>query len=175
MYYLKEIIGEDKVNAALKSLVDRFGYKSHPYPTSQDLIEALAEQTPEKYQYLLDDLFNKITLFENRTLATNYRELEDGKYEVTIDVECKKFEADDKGEQSSVTVDDWIEIGAFAEPESGEKYGATLHRELVKMDQEANQYKFVVDQVPALAGIDPFLLLIDRLPEDNMKKPELQD
>ncbi|MEM9410848.1 MAG: M1 family aminopeptidase, partial [Planctomycetota bacterium] len=175
MYYLKEIIGEENVNTALKSLVDRFGYQSHPYPTSQDLIDALAEQTPDKYKYLLDDLFTKITLFENRTLETNYRKLGDGKYEVTIDIECKKFEADDQGDQTLVPLDDWIEIGAFAEPGSGEKYGATLYRELVKMDQESSEYKFTVDQVPALAGVDPFLLMIDRFPDDNMKKPELAD
>ena len=32
-------------------------------------------------------------------------------------------------------------------------------------------FTFVVDEEPALAGVDPFNLLIDRLPEDNLKKP----
>ena len=173
MYYLKEMIGEDRVNTALRSLVDRFGYKSYPYPTSQDLIDALDAQTPEEYKYLLDDLFKKITLFENRTVSTSYKKTDGDKYEVTVDFECRKFVADDDGEQAEVKVNDWIEIGAFAAPEGSKQYGETLYRKRIKMDRNQGQHKFTVDKIPAVAGIDPFLLLIDRLPDDNMKKPKL--
>jgi hypothetical protein len=31
----------------------------------------------------------------------------------------------------------------------------------------------VVDQLPAEVGVDPFRLLIDRVPDDNVRKPEL--
>ena len=172
MYYLKEMIGEEKINQALRSLVDRFGYKSYPYPTSQDLIDALKEQTPADMRYLIDDLFYKIVLFENRTLNTTYKETEDGKYEVKIEVECRKYEADDSGKQSEVALNDWIEIGAFATPEGESEYGETLYRERVKIKSNQAEYTFMVDEVPALAGVDPFLLLIDRLPDDNLKKPE---
>ena len=171
MYHLKEMIGEDKINQALRSLVDRFAYKSHPYPTSQDLINALKESTPVDQRYLIDDLFYKIVLFENRTLNTTYKPVDDGRYEVTIDVECRKFEADDDGKQSEVAINDWIEIGAFAEPDGDNEYGETLYRKRVKIRDNQGQYTFIVDQVPALAGVDPFLLLIDRLPEDNLKRP----
>lgn len=171
MYYLKEMIGEDKVNAALKSLVDKFAYRQPPYPTSIDLVAALREQTPPEFQYLLSDLFAEITLFENRTVKTSYKKLDDSQYEVSLDIQCQKFQADEKGKQAQVEIDDWIEIGAFAKPEPERKFGKTLYRERVKIEQENSTFKFVVDEVPALAGVDPFLLLIDRLPEDNMKKP----
>jgi hypothetical protein len=32
---------------------------------------------------------------------------------------------------------------------------------------------FTVDELPDQAGVDPFLLLIDRVPDDNTKKPTL--
>jgi hypothetical protein len=38
------------------------------------------------------------------------------------------------------------------------------------MKSGKGQYTFTVDQEPEKAGIDPMRLLIDRLPEDNMKK-----
>ena len=173
MYYLKEMIGEDKVNAALKKIVDKFAYQDPPYPTSVDLIDALEEQTPEEYKYLLEDLFNRIVLFENRTLNTEYRKLDSGKFEVTIEVECRKFQSDEKGKQEEVEINDWIEIGAFAKPEEGRQYGATLFRERKKVTEPISTFTFVVDEEPDLAGIDPFSLLIDRLPDDNMKTPEL--
>jgi len=175
MYHLKEMIGEDKVNAALKSLVDKFAYQSAPYPTSLDLVDALREQTPPEHQHLLVDLFEEITLFENRTTKTTYRKLDNGKYEVVLDVECKKLQADEKGEETEVELDDWIEIGAFAKPEGDSKYGKTLHRELVKISEPTRTFTFVVDELPALAGVDPFSLLIDRLPEDNLKKPTVAE
>jgi ABC-2 type transport system permease protein len=172
-YYLREMIGEDKVNAALKSLVDKFAYQSAPYPTSVDLVEALRKQTPSEFQYLLSDLFEEITLFENRTVKTTYKKLADDKFEVSLDIQCQKFQADKEGKQSQIEINDWIDIGAFAKPDEGLQFGKTLHRERVKIDQEENSFKFVVAEEPVLAGVDPFLLLIDRLPDDNMKKPVL--
>ncbi|MEM9943590.1 MAG: M1 family aminopeptidase, partial [Planctomycetota bacterium] len=173
MYQLKEMIGEDKVNAALRTLVDKFAYNNEIFPTSLDLVNALRDQTPPELHYLIDDLFAKITLFENRTTETKYKKLDDGKFEVTVNLECRKFQADDQGKQSEIEVNDWIEIGAFAKPEGDSEFGATLYRERVKIDQSTSEFTFVVDQVPDLAGVDPFSLLIDRFPEDNMKEPFL--
>ena len=51
-------------------------------------------------------------------------------------------------------MDDFIEIGAFAKPAKDQRYGNALHRERIQMK----------------TGIDPFRLLIDRVPEDNLKK-----
>ncbi len=77
----------------------------------------MREQTPPELQYLLTDLFETITLFENRTLETTYKELDNGKYEVSLQIECQKLQADKEGHEFPVEIDDWIEIGAFAQPE----------------------------------------------------------
>ena len=173
MYYLKEMIGEDKVNEALKELIDKFAYQESPYPTSMDLIDALRKRTPEEYKYLLKDLFEDITLFANRTKEATCVQREDGKYDVTIQVECKKFKADKDGVETEVDIDDYVEIGAFAKPEDDKNYGKTLYRERLKITQTDNEFTFTVDEIPESAGIDPFSLLIDRMPKDNTKKPKL--
>ena len=142
MYYLREMIGEDRVNAALQELVQKFGYRDAPYPTSTDLIAALEKQVPEDLQYLLEDLFQKITLFSNRTLAATYQKLDDGRFEISLDIECEKFQANEKGEESSVAVNDWIEVGAFAKPEEGQRYGKTLHRERIKIQEPKTTVSF---------------------------------
>ena len=170
MYYLKELIGEEKINTALRSLIDKFAYQGPPYPTSVDLVDALREQTPEEYQYLLTDLFDEITLFANRTKKATYTAREDGKFDVTIEVECKKFQADEQGEETEVPIDDWVEIGAFDKPEKDKRYGATLYRERKRITEKDNTFTFTVDKIPEKAGVDPFALLIDRMPDDNMKK-----
>ncbi len=173
LYYLKEMIGEDKVNAALRKLVRQYAYNAPPYLTSWALVDALSEQTPPQYQYLIKDLFEDITLFSNRTLEASARRRPDGKYDVTINIETHKFKADAKGNETEVTLDDWIEIGAFAKPEKDRKYGRTLYRDRVHIAQTRSTYTFTVSEPPDQGGVDPFLLLIDRIPEDNVKKVEL--
>ena len=170
LYYLKEMIGEDAINRALRKLVSEHAYHAPPYPTSYALLDALREQTPPQYQYLIKDLFEDITLFSNRTTEATAAKRTDGKYDVTIHVEAQKYKADAKGNESEVPLDDWIDIGAFAKPEKGHKYGKTLYRDRVHVTTKDASYTFTTAELPDRAGIDPFLLLIDRIPDDNTKK-----
>jgi len=173
MFYLKEMIGEEAVNRALRKVLHEYGYAPPPYPVSYALVDAFRDETPPQYRYLIQDLFYDITLFSNRTLSATAKKRADGKYDVTIHVDAKKFKADEKGEEREVPVNDWIEIGAFAKPPKGKKYGKTLYRDRVLMKSGEGAYTFTVDEAPDKAGIDPFLLLIDRIPDDNTKTVEI--
>jgi len=173
MYYLKEMIGEEAVNRALRKVLSQYAYATPPYPTSYALVDALREETPPQYQYLLKDLFEDITLFSNRTLSATAKKRSDGKYDVTIEIEAKKFKADEKGNETEVPVDDWIDIGAFAKPAEGKKYGKTLYRERLLMKSGKCTFHFTVAELPEKAGIDPFLLLVDRQPDDNTKDVDI--
>ena len=163
LYHLKEMIGEDKINAALRDLIDQFAYSEPPYPTSLDLIAALRAQTPIDKQYLLEDLFERITLFDNRVLNAEYRRLDDGKVQVTVEFETKKLVSDKDGVETEIEMNDAIEIGAFAKPDDGSSYGATLYRKRLTLDAGKHEHTFTIDEVPYEAGVDPFALLIDRV------------
>jgi hypothetical protein len=161
------------VNRALRKVIRRYAYNPPPYPTSYALVDALREETPPHLRYLINDLFEDITLFSNRTLDATAVKRPDGKYDVTINVETHKYKADAKGNETEVPVDDWIDIGAFAKPEKGRKYGKTLYRDRVHIANNKSTYIFTVAELPDEAGVDPFLLLIDRIPDDNTKKVTL--
>jgi ABC-2 type transport system permease protein len=167
-YYLREMIGEDAVNRALRKLMQKYAFAPPPYPSSYELLDALRAESPPEFQYLIKELFEDITLFSNRTLSATAVRREDGKYDVTIHVEARKFTADGEGVEHEVPVDDWIDIGAFAPPEKGRQYGATLFRERTHVTQRDSQFTFTTLELPEKAGIDPFALLIDRIPDDNM-------
>jgi hypothetical protein len=62
----------------------------------------------------------------------------------------------------------------LAKPEKGKKYGNVLHRERVHMTAARNRYEFVTDSIPDKAGIDPLLLLVDRVPDDNLANVNVQ-
>ncbi len=170
MYYLKERIGEEAVNRALRKIIAKFAYQQPPYPTSHDLVDAFNEETPEQYRYLIKDLFDDITLFSNRTLSAKSEKLPDGKFRVTIEVESKKFKADDQGNETEVPVNDWIEIGALAKAEKNHHYGNVLYRQVVKITGGKQTFQFELGEKPYEAGIDPMQMLIDRVPSDNLKK-----
>lgn len=172
MYHLKEIIGEDNLNAALRSLVDKFAYGEPPYPTSLDLIQAIRKHSPKEHHNLVADLFENITLFANRTSTASVKKTSDGKFEVKMEVEFKKLVSDPDGNEKEVPVDDWIEIGAFAKPKSGSNFGKTLYRRKFPIKGSKQTFTFVVDKNPDKVGVDPFSLLIDRNIENNMMSPK---
>ena len=174
LYYLAEMIGEQRINAALKQLIEQYAYKGPPYPNAYALVDRLREQTPEELRYLITDLFEDITLFENKTLEATAEKQPDAKYLVRIKVECAKKKADEKGEESDASMDDFLEIGAYAKPESGKRYGKQLYRQRVQLTAGKHDLEFVVDQLPYQAGIDPRNLLIDKVPADNLKKVTLK-
>lgn len=174
LYYLKELIGEARVNAALKEIIDQFAYREPPYPNAYTLVDALKRHTPAELHYVLTDLFENITLYSNRTLSATAVKQADGKYELTIKVSCQKLRADQTGKETNVELNELIEIGAFAKPEKNKQYGATLARQRVQVKEGEQEFKFVVDAVPEMAGIDPFCLLIDRVPDDNVKRVTVQ-
>jgi aminopeptidase N len=171
MYYLKEMIGEEKVNQALRMLIDSFAYKNPPYPTSLSAIRAFRQVTPDSLQYIIDDLFGTITLFSNRVMETNYRKI--GKeYEVTLKVSSEKFRADTLGKETPIPVNDYIDIGVFAEPASKKNLGKALVYKRMKINKKENEFSFRIKEKPGQAGIDPYNYLVDRLPDDNVRRVE---
>jgi ABC-2 type transport system permease protein len=172
MFYLKEMIGEQNVNAALQNMIDSFVYRNPPYPNAYDLVDRFAARIPDSLQYLIKDLFYDITLFNNRTLDASYKKLSDGKFEVTINAQSEKFKADSLGKETKVPIADWIEIGALAKPVAGKKVGKQIYSERVKITSEKNTFTFVVNELPDKAGIDPNYYLVDRMPDDNLKTVE---
>ena len=168
MYQLQDMLGEDKVNAALKDVLNQYGRKSGPYPSVTVLVDALRKITPADQAYLIDDLFNNIVLYENHAVAATARKLADGRYEVSFTVSAAKVRAGEQGEEKDVPLRDWIDVGV------DDKDGSSLLRERMLIAQKENRYTVVVTGRPAKAGIDPDNKLIDRKPDDNMINVELQ-
>jgi hypothetical protein len=168
MYQLQDMLGEAKVNAALKDVLNQYGRKSGPYPSVTVLVDALRKITPADQAYLIDDLFNHIVLYENHAVSATARKLSDGRYEVSFAVSAAKVRAGEQGEEKDVPLRDWIDVGV------DDKDGSSLFRERMLVSQKENRYTVVVNGRPAKAGIDPDNKLIDRKPDDNMINVELQ-
>jgi hypothetical protein len=84
-----------------------------PYPDTRQLVEALRAQTPPELQYLIDDGFNRIVLYDNKTLSASSKKLPDGRYKVRLEVQARKVQADGNGAETSMPLADYIDIGVF--------------------------------------------------------------
>ena len=171
MYYFKEMIGEDKVNLALNNLVKKFAYKEPPYATTADVLAEFRAVTPADKQYLITDLFEKITLFSNRTKEVTYKKV-GNEYEVTIETISEKFNANSQGKETAVALNDFIDIGVFGESKKTDVLGRVLVYERVKINKRENTFIFKTKEKPFEAGIDPYNYLIDKIADDNLKTIE---
>jgi ABC-2 type transport system permease protein len=183
MYTLADYIGEDKVNLALHNFLMQYRYANannqvdatghatgpgpadQPYPDTRMLVDALRAQTPPEMQYLIEDGFNRIILYDNKAISAKWAKQPDGKYRVDLEVQARKSQSDGNGVESPVALNDLIEVGVFTGKKDEEK-PLQVRRE--RMTQEHATYTFVVDQQPSRAGIDPYNKLVDRIADDNM-------
>ena len=183
LYTLADYIGEDKLNLALHNFLMQYQYANannqldannnahasvpinSPYPDTRMLVDAIRAQTPPELQYLVDDGFNRIVLYDNKTVTATSQKTSDGKYKVTLEVEARKMQADGNGVETPMPLDDYIEIGVFSGKKDQEK---PLYLKKEKISEPHKTFVVVVDEKPTLAGIDPYNKLIDRNADDNM-------
>ncbi|MGB0178391.1 MAG: M1 family aminopeptidase, partial [Owenweeksia sp.] len=155
LYALQDYIGEDSVNAALQDFLAEYRYAEPPYPTSLDFLKHLQPRVPDSLQYLVDDWFRKITLYDFRLKEAEMRELENGSYAVDMTIEASKIYADTIGNEEKVTPDDWVDIGLYAD--NDQKELVSVKR--VKFNAEDLKFSVISDKKPLKAAIDPKRLL----------------
>ncbi len=173
MYALADYIGEENLNKQLKKYVDSVAFTSKPYTSSLDLYQYIKAAVPDSLRYLAEDMFEKITLYDNRADGVTYKKIGENEYEVTLTVNTRKLYADAKGNEKEAEVQrDLIDIGIFA-PETKDKNGLKFHKPLYLqkhwLTKGLHKIKLKVKEKPYKAGIDPYNKLIDRVGRDNVK------
>ena len=168
MYALRDAIGEDHVNAALRQFIHDHAFGGPPYPTTRELIADFRAQTPPDKQSIITDLFETITLYDNKATEATVKKRA-GKYFVTVTVESKKFRSDDRGRETNVPLHDYIDVGVLGESKAKAANDNVLAIEKKLITAPKMTFEFVVDKKPVRAGIDPLNKLIDRNPDDNVK------
>lgn len=190
-YALSDYIGEKTLNKALSKYVKKVAFQEPPYTTSIDLLNHIKEVTPDSLSYLLNDMFETITLYQNRVVETKSEKLDNGKYKVDIEFKVSKYRNDEKGRafygerkkdsityqtddmkkpEYSVFLEDYIDIGIFGEDDNENE--TELYLKKHKISSIHNKVSIIVDKEPKEVGIDPYNKLIDTNSEDNRKKIE---
>ena len=188
-YALSDYIGEDVLNGALQKYVEKVKFQYPPYTTSIDMVNHIKEVTPDSLQYTINDMFETITLYENRIKEVTTTGLDNGKYQLDIEFEVSKYRNDEKGKKFygdslsyktedmrkpilSVPLADYIDIGVFAEEEDeeGKMKEIELYLKKHKITEINNKLTIIVDKEPIEVGVDPYNKLIDTNSNDNRRR-----
>ena len=170
-YRLRDEIGEEAVNRALKHFLQDKGYQQAPYTTSRELLEYLRAEAPQDKQALITDLFEKIVLYDNRVTEATAKKRPDGQWDVTMKLHLAKLEADGKGKETARDYDEPVEIGIFARaPGAREADEKVLYLEKRLLRGSDPVLTVTVKEQPFEVGVDPYNKMIDRVPGDNRKE-----
>jgi hypothetical protein len=171
MHALSEYVGEERVNGALRRLVEK---KVSSLATSLDLYRELQSVTPDSLQTFLADLFERNTFWTFDTKQATAGQTSAGTWQVTLQVDAHKLVADSAGKETEVPLGEMVEIGIFAPAERGQMLGKTLYLQKHRIRSGTQTITVIVPSRPARGGIDPYNLL-DWEEGDNIESIELKE
>jgi ABC-2 type transport system permease protein len=160
MHALNKYIGADSLNHALKRFVERYAFQGPPYPTTLDMLAFIRQSTPDSMQYFVTDVFQKITIYDNKVIDAKSRKT-GSNYTVDVSLDSKKFYADSTGKETAATSENYVEVGVYKNKNTLE----SLHRYKLKTGE--TKLSIIVNEKPYKVVLDPHLLLIDRKLDDN--------
>lgn len=169
MYAVREYVGPERVDEALRRLIEQHTAGAPPLPTSRDLYRELRAVTPESLRPLLVDLFERNTFWELATENATAIQTDNGAWQVTLDVKARKVIVDEDGGETELPMDDLIEVGVFARANDG-ALGEVLYLQRRRVHSGEHRITVTVPRQPAQAGIDPRHLLIDVEGNDNLRQ-----
>lgn len=192
MYAMSDYLGEENFNQMLSEYIDEVAFQEPPYTTSLEFLEHVKRATPDSLQYLVTDMFETITLYDNKVIEASVEEkAENGTFKVSMNIQVAKYKTSPLGEElyedefgnslnfvakendsiRSFPLKDYIEIGIFGEEEiDGKKEEKILYLQKLRFTEIDNELEILVDEKPKSVGIDPYNKLIDRNSFDNRKK-----
>lgn len=188
-YALSEYLGEEKLNAAVKAYLDEVRFQEAPYTTSLEMLAHIRAATPDSLAYLIEGLFETITLYDNWVEDARVTPLEDGRYQVDIGFIVSKYRSGEGGKRlfadengtslshqsrrrkspvRSLPLQDYIELGIFGtKAADGGREEEALYLQKHRITRIHNQATVIVDEPPAAIAVDPYYKLIDAEAGDN--------
>jgi ABC-type transport system involved in multi-copper enzyme maturation permease subunit len=172
-YAMRDYMGEEAFNRAMSRYVEAVRFSGPPYTTSQEYLDYLVAEVPERWTGKVEDLYRTITLWELEADAATWEPTDDGRYRVRLEVRARKQRADGQGNTTEAPLDEWVDIGVFgAETPDTPEEGKVLFLEKRHLADTVAVIEVVVDEEPVRAGVDPFNKLIDRNPGNNVREVE---
>lgn len=161
-YTLKDYLGEEAVNRVLRDYIHDVAFQQPPFTRAVDLVERFRQAAPKDKKYLIEDLFDTITFYDNRTESVQYHKT-GGHFDVVVHGSVRKLRADGLGKETEIPMNDLVDIGLW------DKSGKILHLQKHSLKNGNVDIHIVLKSPPFWGGIDPMNKLPDKGSGDNWK------
>ena len=164
IYAMSEYIGEEKLNGALAHFEKKYKHAPPPYATSLDFVHCIKEATPDSLQYLVHDMFETITLYDNAIRTANM-EFKNGVSSIKLDLEISKYRTDQKGkhsygdsslqsgEKKSLPLSDYVEVGFYGVDNT------LIEKRIILIHKILSTHEFEIEGKVSRITLDPNYLL----------------
>ncbi len=165
MNALSKYLGEDSVNNALKRFLQQYAFKARPYPTTLALVKELKQAAPDSMKYLVTDMFERITIYDNKINEAKTKKTADGNYVTEFTIEANKYDIDTTGKNNPIAFDDYIDVGVMSKDK-------LLAVQRFKIKKGTTNLTITSKTEPDKVRVDPNYLLIDKDLKNNEVKIE---
>ena len=166
MYALRDVLGADRVNLALKRFIEKYGNRPPPNPTTRELVAELRAVAGEEHQALITDWFERITLYDVAVTGAEERAAGDG-YEVTIEIAARQLDVDGAGVETEVPLRAPFDVAVFATDAAA--IAGPIYLEKHWLTSGPQRVVVRVPARPARVAVDPYGLMLDRRAQDNAR------
>ncbi len=153
---LKHYWGEAELNAVLKKFLEDHQHGGAPYPSSMHLIKRLKTAVPDSLQYLIRDMFESVTFYENEISQVRGTKKSEQEFELTVDFSMRKYAVGSEEKAIDLPLADFVELGIY------DAQDHLLMVKKVKLTTAHTSVKILLDQAPARVELDPNFLMIDK-------------
>ncbi|MDP8321834.1 MAG: M1 family aminopeptidase, partial [Candidatus Stygibacter australis] len=176
MYALRDYCGEKAVNSALKKYLQATAYEEPPYTNSLEFMEYIEPIVPDSLNYIIDDWFKKITLYDNKMKKAECWQEGKRKYRVELEFEMNKYYADGQGNDSKAEMNDLVEIVIFGNAYvKGKQVKRPVYQKKHRLNSGEHKLTVYTKRKPQEASIDGMFKLIDKNMLDNSVKVKIID
>ncbi|MGE3511007.1 MAG: hypothetical protein AB7N65_19220 [Vicinamibacterales bacterium] len=164
MYALRDLLGADRMNRALRRFIERYGSQPPPYPTTRELVAEIRAVAGKRHQPLITDWLERITLYDVAVTGAESRASGDA-YEAVIAIAARQLDVDGAGSETEVPLSAPFDIAVYA---AGA--GPAAEPIYVGTHPLISGLQRVVVRVPERPGrvvVDPYGLRLDRREADN--------
>jgi len=168
MHAMLDLVGEAKINQALKGLLESHGYPNKP--TSLDLLNAYYSVTTPEQHNIINDLFKRVVFHDFKVNAVSTVQQSNGEYATTVDVNSLKIVLNQETNKEELEViDDNIEVGIYSGyPAIDNSNVLTIKK--FHFNQDKTTITLYSKEKPSYVEIDPNRYRIDRAMVDNVMK-----
>jgi len=170
-YMLKEMLGQDKFEAALRQLLRGHG-TGHTKAVVDDFTRLLLEVASPEQQQFVRQTIEEVASYNNTVRIVSCRQQPDGRYQLQTELTVAQQNRVGKQQHPAGPLL-WLPLTVWYVPDDERKEETRpILQQWVFIDKKTTRITLITDHKPALVSIDPYNYVLDEDLTDNIQKAD---